>query len=105
MTCLSDSCVCPSLPTHEMLITRRLSLEGEVEEKKEMERECFRGENGNGYVNTEPRKTLEKVFPVYASGIFGPGSESECVVDSDDPIWGAVREEAKLEVNPTFVSS
>ncbi|KAL6222188.1 hypothetical protein ACLB2K_005580 [Fragaria x ananassa] len=41
---------------------------------------------------------LEKVFPVYASGI--PKPEPDPVVEADssgDPIWDAVREEAKLE--------
>lgn len=46
---------------------------------------------------------LERVFPVYAMGIPTPDSDSVLasrVVKSDgaDPIWDAVKEEAKLEV-------
>ena len=44
---------------------------------------------------------FEKVFPVYAMGLSKPDTHS--VANSDhDPIWDAVREEAKLEV-PIFL--
>lgn len=43
---------------------------------------------------------LEKVFPVYAMRVWRPESESVVLVPgSGGPIWDAVREEAKLEVN------
>ncbi|XP_062102749.1 serine acetyltransferase 4-like [Humulus lupulus] len=46
-------------------------------------------------------KILDKVFPVYALGISNPtGSEVEPLLQlsnsADDPIWDAIREEAKL---------
>lgn len=45
---------------------------------------------------------LEKVFPVYALGIEQTESDPESVVSianlDGDPIWDAVRLEAKLEV-------
>lgn len=68
---------------------------------------------GDDNTNTPPSPKLmefrfDKVFPVYAMGVLkpdpdplmsglGPGS------DLDDPIWDAVREEAKLEV-PTVLN-
>ncbi|XP_012065369.1 serine acetyltransferase 4 isoform X2 [Jatropha curcas] len=83
MACLSEeSCwVSSSLP--EML-SRRLSLKDNQE-------------NGEAEANSTPFP-IEKVFPVYAMGFSKP--DSEFVVspgDSGDPIWDAVREEAKLE--------
>ncbi|KAG7968925.1 hypothetical protein I3843_07G004200 [Carya illinoinensis] len=50
---------------------------------------------------------LEKFFPVYALGISMPDTDSfVSVFNSDDPladpIWDAVKEEAKFEVQSTF---
>lgn len=39
---------------------------------------------------------LEKVFPVYAMGI--PDPDPDSILDGSDPIWEAVKQEAKLEV-------
>lgn len=42
---------------------------------------------------------LEKVFPVYAMGISKPDLDSDASLPNlGDPIWDAVRTEAKLEV-------
>lgn len=51
---------------------------------------------------------FEKVFPVYAMGGLKPDpdpvmAEFSSGSDVDDPIWDAVREEAKLEV-PTVLT-
>lgn len=40
---------------------------------------------------------LEKVFPVYAMGL--PDPDPESILDVSDPIWEAVKQEAKHEVN------
>lgn len=62
--------------------------------------------------NTPPNPKLmefrfDKVFPVYAMGVLKPDPDLLLTVpssgsDLDDPIWDAVREEAKLEV-PTIL--
>jgi hypothetical protein len=39
---------------------------------------------------------LEKVFPVYALGLFDPNPDY--ILDGSDPIWEAIKAEAKLEV-------
>ncbi|XP_056176684.1 serine acetyltransferase 2-like isoform X4 [Syzygium oleosum] len=76
MTCLSDDSGAPLLSE---MIPRRVSI-------KEQSLE--------GYLECPP----EKVFPVYAMGVCRPESESVVSVSgSGDPIWDAVREEAKLE--------
>lgn len=41
---------------------------------------------------------LDKVFPVYALGISSSDSDSDSLVSLADPIWDAVREEAKSVV-------
>jgi len=43
---------------------------------------------------------LEKVFPVYAMGL--PDPDPESILDGSDPIWEAVKHEAKLEVHSFF---
>ncbi|XP_061346056.1 serine acetyltransferase 2-like [Gastrolobium bilobum] len=48
---------------------------------------------------------LEKVFPVYAMGIPDPDPDPGSVLDGSDPIWDAVREEAKLEAEKEPVLS
>lgn len=79
MTCLSDESGAPLLS--EMIPRRVLIKEQSLE----------------GYLECPP----EKVFPVYAMGVCRPESEPVVSVSgSGDPIWDAVREEAKLEVNP-----
>lgn len=48
---------------------------------------------------TEQRSSfyrLEKVFPVYAMGL--PDPDPDFVLNGSDPIWDAVKQEAKLEV-------
>lgn len=77
MTCLSDEGGASLLSE---MVPRRLSIKGESLE---------------GYLECPP----ERVFPVYARGVWRP-PESEPAVSvsgSGDPIWDAVREEAKLE--------
>jgi serine O-acetyltransferase len=39
---------------------------------------------------------LEKVFPVYALGL--PDPNPDYILDGSDPIWEAIKAEAKLEV-------
>ncbi|KAG8660076.1 serine acetyltransferase 2 isoform X3 [Manihot esculenta] len=81
MACLNDQSWAPSLP--EMLSTR-LSFKEDIE-------------NGEIDANSTPFP-FEKVFPVYAMGVSKPNSDPVVLpVDSADPIWDAVREEAKLE--------
>ncbi|XP_024177788.1 serine acetyltransferase 4 [Rosa chinensis] len=65
---------------------------------------CLEGGRGRGgggarvFDSESAAYRLEKVFPVYALGIQKPESDPVVVADSsDDPIWDAVREEAKLE--------
>lgn len=49
--------------------------------------------------NTKSTGGLDKVFPVYALGISKPEPEPVVsVANSADPIWDAVRDEAKLVV-------
>ena len=86
MACVTDE----SWVALPKMLSERLSFkEDEVEE----EEPGFFGSESAAY-------RLEKVFPVYALGI--PKSESDPVVvvahSSGDPIWDAVREEAKSEV-------
>ncbi|XP_031386070.1 serine acetyltransferase 4-like [Punica granatum] len=84
MTCLSDgSCCCASLLSEEVM-SRRLSL-------KEPEQSASAAAS-NGFF------LAEKVFPVYAMGISRPElGQGGSALDSGDPIWEAVREDAKLE--------
>jgi len=44
---------------------------------------------------------LEKVFPVYAMGL--PDPDPESILDVSDPIWEAVKQEAKLEVHSSLL--
>lgn len=77
MTCLSDEGGASLLSE---MVPKRLSI---------------KEESLDGYLECSP----ERVFPVYAMGVWRP--ESDYVVSvsgSGDPIWEAVREEAKLEV-------
>lgn len=89
MACLSDESWV-SLPK---MLSERLSLRGgDQNEEEGLKKKSF----------VESKRTqyrIEKVFPVYALGISKP--ESDSVVNSGDliadPIWDAVKEEAKLE--------
>lgn len=47
-----------------------------------------------------PSPRLDKVFPVYAMGLPDPLPHS--ILDGSDPIWEAVKLEAKLEVHSFF---
>ncbi|KAG6619670.1 hypothetical protein I3842_07G004200 [Carya illinoinensis] len=88
MACLSDESWV-SLPK---MLSERLSLR---EDQDEQERKRF--------IDSKiAQHRLEKFFPVYALGISRPDSDSVVsVFNSDDPladpIWDAVKEEAKLE--------
>ncbi|PRQ47246.1 putative serine O-acetyltransferase [Rosa chinensis] len=85
MACVTDE----SWVALPRMLSERLSLrEEEAEEEEEP-----------GFFDSESAAyRLEKVFPVYALGIQKPESDPVVVADSsDDPIWDAVREEAKLE--------
>lgn len=85
MACVTDE----SWVALPKMLSERLSLREEEEVEEEP-----------GFFDSESAAyRLEKVFPVYASGI--PKPEPDPVVEADssgDPIWDAVREEAKLEV-------
>lgn len=48
-------------------------------------------------INVPSLSSAYRLFPVYAMGALDPTPEPE--LDGPDPIWNAVREEAKLEVN------
>ncbi|XP_041019722.1 probable serine acetyltransferase 2 isoform X2 [Juglans microcarpa x Juglans regia] len=88
MACLSDESWV-SLPK---MLSERLSLRGDQDEQ---ERKRF--------IDSKiAQRRLEKFFPLYALGISRPDSDSVVsVFNSDDPladpIWDAVKEEAKLE--------
>lgn len=86
MACMSDESWV-SLPK---MLSERMSLTGEKGEE----------ENKNCFDSKTSQYRLENVFPVYALGVIRPDSDS--VLRSDDPvadpIWDAVKEEAKLEV-------
>lgn len=45
---------------------------------------------------------FEKVFPVYAMGVVSKPDTDSVANSGHDPIWDAVRKEAKLEV-PIFI--
>ncbi|KAL6220790.1 hypothetical protein ACLB2K_008545 [Fragaria x ananassa] len=84
MACVTDE----SWVALPKMLSERLSLREEEEVEEEP-----------GFFDSESAAyRLEKVFPVYALGI--PKPEPDPVVEADssgDPIWDAVREEAKLE--------
>ncbi|XP_050369672.1 serine acetyltransferase 2-like [Argentina anserina] len=84
MACVTDE----SLVALPIMLSERLSLN---EEEVDEEEPGFFGNESAAY-------RLEKVFPVYALGIVKPEPDPVAVADSSgDPIWDAVREEAKLE--------
>jgi hypothetical protein len=45
--------------------------------------------------------SIEKVFPVYALGLLDPNADY--ILDGSDPIWEAIKAEAKLEVWYGFI--
>ncbi|XP_009350723.2 serine acetyltransferase 2-like isoform X2 [Pyrus x bretschneideri] len=88
MACVSDE----SWVALPKLLSDRLYLREDDRRDDDDDEPGFFGSESTAY-------RLEKVFPVYALGISKPASDS--VVGpasvSGDPIWDAVREEAKLE--------
>lgn len=82
MACVTDE----SWVALPKMLSERLSLREEEEEKP-------------GFFDSEyTAYRLEKVFPVYALGVQKPDSDPVVPADSSgDPIWDAVRVEAKLE--------
>ncbi len=92
MACLSDESWV-SLPK---MLSERLSLKGDKDEDLDDKKKSFVDSKTTRY-------RIEKVFPVYALGILKPDSDSVVLVSNSgdsiaDPIWDAVKEEAKLEV-------
>ncbi|KAM1701502.1 hypothetical protein ACFXTH_026878 [Malus domestica] len=88
MACVSDESWVP-LPK---LLSDRLYLREDDRRDADDDQSGFFGSESTAY-------RLEKVFPVYALGVSKP--ESDSIVGpasvSGDPIWDAIREEAKLE--------
>lgn len=85
MACLSEESWV-SLP---QMLSKRASL---LECPEEDDKPNFMESKSNG-------RRLDKVFPVYALGISKPDPKSlVSLANSSDPIWEAVRKEAKLEV-------
>jgi serine O-acetyltransferase len=94
MACLSDESWV-SLPK---MLSERLSLRGDPDEE---EKKSFIDSKTTQYL-------LENVFPVYAMGISRSDSDCAGLVGNSgdpvaDPIWDAVKEEAKLEVHTTIL--
>jgi len=89
MACLSDETWVSSM------LSKRLSIqEGKEDGVKEEE-------TTNSFASDSTNFPFEKVFPVYAMGFLKPESDPVLLpADSRDPIWDAVREEAKIEVTP-----
>lgn len=86
MTCLSDKN--PASSVLPEMISRRLSIQ-------ETEKQSGSSNGGLFY----GLKSAERVFPVYAMGILQPEVEVAAQVsNSSDPIWDAVRDEARVEV-------
>lgn len=88
MACLSDE----SWARLPNMLSKRLSIK---EEKQNGEAET------NSLASDPVVFPFEKVFPVYAMGYSKPDFDLDSVVsaaNSRDPIWDAVKEEAKLEV-------
>lgn len=85
MACVTDE----SWVALPKMLSERLSLREEEEEEEQP-----------GFFDSEyTAYRLEKVFPVYALGVPKPDSDPVVPADSSgDPIWDAVRVEAKLEV-------
>uniref|UniRef100_A0A6N2LQS5 serine O-acetyltransferase n=1 Tax=Salix viminalis TaxID=40686 RepID=A0A6N2LQS5_SALVM len=77
------------------MLSKRLSIqEGKEDGVKEEE-------PTNSFAPDSTHFPFEKVFPVYAMGFLKPESDPVLLpADSRDPIWDAVREEAKIEVTP-----
>ncbi|KAH8508073.1 hypothetical protein H0E87_010279 [Populus deltoides] len=86
MACLSDESWVSSM------LSKRLSIqEGKEDGVKEEE-------TTNSFASDSTNFPFEKVFPVYAMGFLKPESDPVLFpADSRDPIWDAVREEAKIE--------
>ncbi|KAI9394493.1 hypothetical protein POPTR_005G099700v4 [Populus trichocarpa] len=86
MACLSDETWVSSM------LSKRLSIqEGKEDGVKEEE-------TTNSFASDSTNFPFEKVFPVYAMGFLKPESDPVLLpADSRDPIWDAVREEAKIE--------
>ncbi|KAJ6995649.1 hypothetical protein NC653_012484 [Populus alba x Populus x berolinensis] len=86
MACLSDESWVSSM------LSKRLSIqEGKEDGVKEEE-------TTNSFASDSTNFPFEKVFPVYAMGFLKPESDPVLLpADSRDPIWDAVREEAKIE--------
>ncbi|KAF9682092.1 hypothetical protein SADUNF_Sadunf05G0072400 [Salix dunnii] len=86
MTRLSDESWVSSV------LSKRLSIqEGKEDGVKEEE-------PTNAFAPGSTHFPFEKVFPVYAMGVLKPESDPVLLPDdSRDPIWDAVREEAKIE--------
>lgn len=89
MACLSDESWVSSM------LSKRLSIEEGKEDGVKEE------ETTNSFASDSTNFPFEKVFPVYAMGFLKPESDPVLLpADSRDPIWDAVREEAKIEVTP-----
>lgn len=78
-------------------LAQMISTHTVLEEEEKEEEENFGGSKKPGDFR------LEKVFPVYAVGVSEPDpnlvvSVAKSGCKPGDPIWDAVREEAKLEV-------
>lgn len=90
MACVSDE----SWVALPKMLSERLALR--QEDRHDDEQPSFFGSESTAH-------RLEKVFPVYALGIPKPDSDPVKPASvSGDPIWDAVREEAKLEVQSKF---
>ncbi|KAL9393797.1 hypothetical protein Peur_013082 [Populus x canadensis] len=86
MACLSDESWVSSM------LSKRLSIEEGKEDGVKEE------ETTNSFASDSTNFPFEKVFPVYAMGFLKPESDPVLLpADSRDPIWDAVREEAKIE--------
>lgn len=92
MACVSDE----SWVALPKMLSERLALR--EEDRHDDEQPSF-------FVSESTAYRLEKVFPVYALGIPKPDSDPVNRASvSGDPIWDAVREEAKLEVQCNFLT-
>lgn len=89
MACLSDEKNWVSLPK---MLSHRASLNEDKRDLEDDKPNSFRSQSTAVY-------RLEKVFPVYALGISKPDLDFDVSLSNlGDPIWDAVRSEAKLEV-------
>ncbi|KAF3440863.1 hypothetical protein FNV43_RR19149 [Rhamnella rubrinervis] len=88
MACLSGEKNWVSLPK---MLSHHASLNGDKRDLDDEKPNSFRSQSTTVY-------RLEKVFPVYALGISKPDLDSDVSLSNlGDPIWDAVRSEAKLE--------